>query len=353
MDSATETFLNSRGCRRRAPELAGVRGSQRAGSTLPLAVGGTDPVSSGLPKYPYALPTLIILALITGLLLGLLGGGGSILSVPILVYALGFEPKSAIAHSLIIVGLTSLVAAWLHWRQGGVRIRVAVTFGLVAMLGALAGARLAVFVSGELQLVMFAIVMLVAATLMFRGRRRMADAGAGGVAGGSRIQAGSTGAGGVATTGAAAPTVGREGSGREGGLAVVAQAFGVGILTGLLGVGGGFMIVPALALLGGLPMHQAVGTSVLIIGFNGLAGFTGYLGQVPIEWDIVGVFTGCAVLGASAGTLLMRRVDAGSLRKGFAVFLVCVAVFILYQNRETFSRDAANSTLGSEVTTRL
>ena len=291
--------------------------------------------------------SLILLALVTGLLLGLLGGGGSILSVPILVYVVGMQPKTAIAHSLLIVGLTSLAAAWLHWRQGSVRTRVAVVFGLVAMAGAVAGARLALFVSGELQLILFAVVMLVAAILMFRGRRgeKSQPEGTGLVAEGS-------GAGASRATPepvlAGTPHPPRQSSG----ISIAAQALGVGILTGLLGVGGGFMIVPALALLGGLSMHQAVGTSVLIIGFNGLAGFAGYLGQVSIDWGVVGVFTGCATLGALAGTLLMRRIDARSLRKGFALFLVCVAVFILYQNREVFSRAAATITSGSEVTAR-
>src|SRR5687768_10365542 len=113
-----------------------------------------------------------------GLTLGLLGGGGSILTVPVLVYVLGFAAKPAIAMSLPVVGITSLIGAALHWRVGNVRVRTALTFGLLAMVGAFAGAKLAVFVSGPAQLALLAVVMLSAAASMLRGNRREAEAGA-------------------------------------------------------------------------------------------------------------------------------------------------------------------------------
>lgn len=243
---------------------------------------------------------LIPLALLVGLLLGLLGGGGTILAVPVFVYVLGFEAKSAIAHSLIVVGITSLVGSYGHWRAGSVRWRVALVFGLVAMVGAVAGARLALLLSGRVQLTLFAVVMLVASVFMFRGRRPAA-ADDGGVPAPQRLRL----------------------------LPIALQAAGVGIVTGLVGVGGGFMIVPALTLLGGLPIYQAVGTSLVIIGFNALAGFGGYLDQVTVDWTLVAVFTMTAIVGALVGTSLGRHVPANALRKGFAVFLVLVAGWIL------------------------
>ncbi len=243
---------------------------------------------------------LIPLALLVGLLLGLLGGGGTILAVPVFVYVLGFEAKSAIAHSLIVVGITSLVGSYGHWRAGSVRWRVALVFGLVAMVGAVAGARLALLLSGRVQLTLFAVVMLVASVFMFRGRRPAA-ADDGGAPAPQRLRL----------------------------LPIALQAAGVGIVTGLVGVGGGFMIVPALTLLGGLPIYQAVGTSLVIIGFNALAGFGGYLDQVTVDWTLVAVFTMTAIVGALVGTSLGRHVPANALRKGFAVFLVLVAGWIL------------------------
>ncbi len=244
---------------------------------------------------------LIPLALLVGLLLGLLGGGGTILAVPVFVYVLGFEAKSAIAHSLIVVGITSLVGSYGHWRAGSVRWRVALVFGVVAMVGAVAGARLALLLSGRVQLTLFAVVMLVASVFMFRGRRPAAADDGGAPAPPQRLRP----------------------------LPIALQAAGVGIVTGLVGVGGGFMIVPALTLLGGLPIYQAVGTSLVIIGFNALAGFGGYLDQVTVDWTLVAVFTVTAIVGALAGTSLGRHVPAEALRQGIAVCLVLVAGWIL------------------------
>ncbi len=247
------------------------------------------------------------LAALIGLSLGLLGGGGSILTVPIFVYVLGFGAKEAIAFSLAVVGAVSLFGAAGHWRAGNVNVRVALLFGVVAMAGTYAGARLSVLFSGAAQLVLFAAVMLVAAWFMFRGR-----------------PAGSKGGGGTGAEG--------RGGGLSAGLIVV-EGLAVGVLTGLVGVGGGFLIVPALVLLGGIPMKEAVGTSLLVIALKSGAGFYGYLGQVEVPWGFLAGFTGVAVLGILMGTRLVGYVSQGSLRRGFAVFLVVMGVFILYRNR--------------------
>ena len=246
-----------------------------------------------------------VLAAVIGLLLGVLGGGGSILAVPVFVYVLGFGAKEAIAMSLAVVGATSLFGAAGHWRAGNVNLRVALLFGGVAMAGTYLGARLAVFFSGAAQLMIFAVVMLVAAYFMMRPKRADPDAGRVQAAGSPRMPLG----------------------------LIVAEGLAVGVLTGLVGVGGGFMIVPALVLLGKLPMKEAVGTSLLVIAMKSAAGFAGYLGQVEVQWMFMGVFTAVAVAGILAGSWLVRFLPAAALQRAFAIFLLVMGSLILYQNR--------------------
>jgi len=240
----------------------------------------------------------LLLAATIGLALGLLGGGGSILTVPVLVYVLGIGAKPAIAMSLAIVGTTSLLGAALHRRLGNVRLDVAVPFGLVAMLGAYAGATLARSLSGATQLALLAIVMLAAAVSMLRNAHAEAPAGA-------------------------SPRL----------ALLMPVGFGVGVLTGVVGIGGGFLIVPALVLLARLPMRQAVGTSLLVIAMNSGAGLAGYLGVVPLDWRFLAGFTTVAGIGALVGTTLGARVPQHALKRGFAVFLLVVGGFVLYRNR--------------------
>ena len=254
------------------------------------------------------------LAAVIGLALGLMGGGGSILTVPVFVYVLGFGAKEAIALSLAVVGVVSAFGVVGHWRAGNVNVRVAMLFGAVAMVGTYAGARLAVFVSGTAQLVLFALVMLVAAWFMARDR----GSGSGGEAG--RGRGAGSGAGGRGWSAVPVPLI-------------VAEGLAVGVLTGLVGVGGGFLIVPALVLLAGLPMKEAVGTSLLVIALKSGAGFVGYLGQVEVPWGFLAAFSGVAVVGIGLGTTLVRFVSQSALRRGFAVFLLVMGTFILYQNR--------------------
>lgn len=245
----------------------------------------------------------LALAALIGLSLGMLGGGGSTLTVPVFVYVLGFDPKAAIAMSLPVVGATSLVGAASHWRSGQVQVRTAVLFGLVAMAGSFLSARLlAPRVSGTLQLALLAIVMLAAAVSMFRnaGGRKHAE--------------------GHAPLPAPVPL-----------LAVV--ALGVGTLTGLVGIGGGFLIVPALVLLARVPMKQAVGTSLLVIAMNTFSGWAGYAAHTDVPWGFLTAFTAVAIAGILGGTHLTRFVSQAQLKRAFAVFLLCVGAFILYQNR--------------------
>lgn len=252
----------------------------------------------------------LLLAAVMGLALGLLGGGGSILAVPILTYAVGLGAKEAIASSLFVVGVTSLFAAIGHWRAGSVNLRVALVFGTVAMAGTYLGARLAVFFSGTAQLMLFAAVMLLAAFFMFRKSRPVLE----GLEYGRR------------------DVPGKAAGSMPYGLIVV-EGLAVGMLTGLVGVGGGFLIVPALVVLGGVHMKEAVGTSLLVIVMKSAAGFAGYVGQVEIRWGFLALFTVLSVAGGYAGTHLARHIPQEALKKLFAAFLVVMGVFILYQNR--------------------
>jgi uncharacterized membrane protein YfcA len=249
----------------------------------------------------------IALGAVIGVCLGLLGGGGSILTVPIFVFVLGFSPKDAIAMSLAVVGATSLVGTVGHWRAGNVNLRVAAVFGSVAMVGTYAGARLAVRLSGPTQLAIFALVMATAAAFMFRQRAPSTVAQPSATPARHRAMA-----------------------------LLVAEGLAVGLLTGVVGVGGGFLIVPALVLLA-LPMREAVGTSLAIIATNCVVGFYGYFGHVSIDWRAVALVTAGTIPGTFLGVHLHGLVPQHALRRGFAVFLLLVAAFMLYQNLATVS----------------
>lgn len=248
------------------------------------------------------------LAALMGMVLGTLGGGGSILTVPILVYVVGYDPKEAIGMSLAVVGVTSAIGAIGHHRLGNVRLGRAAIFAGSGVAGTFAGARVATLLSGPVQLTLFALVMLLAAGFMLRGSR----APTGGAAD------------------AAPPRPPRP-------FALTAlDGLVIGVLTGLVGVGGGFLIVPALVLLSRLPMHHAVGTSLAVIAINALTGFVGYLDQIRVDWGFMLGFTACAVAGILAGSRLAGRLPAPTLRRAFAIFLLLTGSFMLYRNRAVF-----------------
>jgi uncharacterized membrane protein YfcA len=251
------------------------------------------------------------LAVVIGLTLGMLGAGGSILTVPVFVYVLGFDAKAAIAMSLPVVATTSLVGAAGHWRAGNVDSRAVVAFAPLAMLGALAGARLAALVSGPAQLAILGTVMLAAGGLMLRD-------------------------GAVRDRAEAVPAAK---AGRR--ALLVLSGLGVGVLTGLVGVGGGFLIVPALVLVGGVPMKRAVGTSLVVIALSTLTAFVAHHGEVSIAWRVVVLFTALTVGGALIGTRLVRAVPARALRSAFGVVVVLLALLLLFENRETIIRTSA------------
>ncbi len=238
-----------------------------------------------------------LLATLIGLSLGLLGGGGSILTVPILVYIMGMEAKLAIALSLAIVGTTSLIGVISHTRAKNVDFKIAMIFGSIAMIGTFGGAKLSQFLSGEVQLLIFSVIMLLASVFMLKGRQET------------------------------------EAVEKKLNIPLIAvEGLVVGIITGLVGVGGGFLIVPALVLLAGLSMKRAVGTSLLIIAVNSFSGFAGYINLVEVPWGFLLKFTSFSGLGIIIGSYLVRYVSQKKLKKAFAIFLIFMGAFILYKN---------------------
>jgi len=240
----------------------------------------------------------VALSTVIGVSLGLLGGGGSILAVPLLIYVAGMPAKEAIATSLLVVGATSAVAVIPHLRAGQVRWRTGLIFGLAGMAGAYTGGRLAAYIPSGVLLTVFALMMLATATAMIRGRRRAPGT----------------------PTPSELPV-----------LRIVVDGVAVGLVTGLVGAGGGFLVVPALALLGGLPMPVAVGTSLVVIAMKSFAGFAGYLSGVSVNWGLAGAVILAAIAGSILGARLAGRIPADVLRKAFGWFVVVMGVFVLAQ----------------------
>ncbi|MDX1620670.1 MAG: sulfite exporter TauE/SafE family protein [Nitriliruptorales bacterium] len=240
---------------------------------------------------------ILALAILVGLSLGLLGGGGSILTVPLLVYVAGQEPKAAIATSLLVVAVTSGVAAVSHARAGRVRWRTGLLFGGAGMAGAYGGGRLAEFIPGTWLLVAFGLMMAATAFAMLRR----------------------------------SPSSTRESRDDVPVGRVLLDGAVVGLVTGLVGAGGGFLVVPALALLGGLPMTAAIGTSLLVISMKSVAGLVGYLQSVEIDWTLAAAVTVAAVAGTFVGERLAGRFSQDALRRIFGWFVVAMAAFVLGQ----------------------
>ena len=202
---------------------------------------------------------------ITGIVLGLFGSGGSIIAMPALMYLLNVEAKSAIAMSMGIVAITATISGWDNWRRGNVDLKVAAMFGLFGVIGTYGGARLGVYTPVQVQLTLFALVMYAAAWKMLQIKKQPVSQ--------------------LATAGGPPLSEDEVISAHMGHIA--AHGVGVGVLTGLVGVGGGFLIVPALVLLSGIPMKIAIGTSLVIVAAKSYSGFAGYVGAVPVDWTIM------------------------------------------------------------------
>ena len=245
-----------------------------------------------------------------GISLGLLGSGGSILTVPVLVYLFGQPEKAAIAGSLAVVGTVALAGALLPGRRRGLSWPAVVGFGLPGMAGTWLGASLGGWLAGATQLLIFAFVMLAAGVMMLRPP-----------------------AGDTVRPRRPAWKLGRDG-------------FLVGILTGLVGVGGGFLIVPALVLLGGFPVHTAIGTSLVIITLNSLTGFLRYQqilagAGIELDWVLLATVAAVGVAGSVAGRRIGHRLPDRQLRRGFAVMLFVIAAWIIFASVRSAGSGAA------------
>jgi hypothetical protein len=248
------------------------------------------------------------LGFVIGISLGALGGGGSILAVPALVYGAGQSPRAATTSSLVLVGLAALVGLGPHLRAARVRPAIGVAFGLAGIPGSVAGTALNHHLDPDLLLLGFSGLVLVAAWRMTTGCPTCTAVGE---------------ASALAVPGAVALATRVD---RRRLAAVAAAGAGVGFLTGLFGVGGGFVIVPALTLLLGLDMPSAIGTSLVVIAINAVVGVLARVGTTGVEWAITLPFAVSAVGGVLAGGRIAQTIDPRSAVRGFSALLVGVAV---------------------------
>ncbi len=253
-----------------------------------------------------------IASLVIGISLGLIGGGGSILTVPVLVYLFGVNPVLATAYSLFIVGTSSLVGSFPKYKQGLVNLKTAVIFGVPAIAAVFVTRKFIVpaipkevFNIGDfvvtksiLMMILFAILMVFASISMIREKKK----------------------------------TGKEELVEEQKFnypMILMEGAVVGILTGLVGAGGGFLIIPALVLFSKLPMKQAVGTSLLIIAAKSLIGFTGDLSNYTMDWKLLLTITGLAIVGIFIGDALSKKIDGNKLKKGFGWFVLVMGIYII------------------------
>jgi uncharacterized membrane protein YfcA len=250
-------------------------------------------------------------AILIGISLGVIGGGGSILTVPVLVYLFGISPIVSTSYSLFIVGSTSLIGAYTHYRQGLVRTKTALIFGVTSITTVYFTRKLLVplippvlFQKGDMvisesmvTMVLFAILMVVASSKMIWSNDK--------------------------TPGCFECNL------KASYARLFASSIGIGLTTGLLGAGGGFLLIPVLVLFLGLPMREAIGTSLLIISLNSLTGFLGDWGHFAIDWPFLIKVTSIAVVGVVIGNLINKRIKANNLKKGFGWFVLVMGIGII------------------------
>lgn len=253
-----------------------------------------------------------IASLLIGVSLGLIGGGGSILTVPVMVYLFGINPVLSTSYSLFVVGSTSLVGAYTNYRKKLVSIKTALLFGMSSITTVYITRKLIIpaiparlFTVGDfvvtqslITMVLFAILMVMASLSMIRSKNKEQNK--------DRIKESKINLSKLLMYGVA-----------------------VGLATGILGAGGGFLLIPTLVLLVGLPMKEAVGTSLLIIAMNSLIGFTGDIGHFPINWLFLMKITAIAIAGIFVGGLLAKRIKGESLKKGFGWFVLVMGTYII------------------------
>lgn len=260
------------------------------------------------------------LGLVMGLVIGALGGGGSILTVPALVFALGLSAQQATTGSLVIVGITAVVASVSHARSGNARWRTGLLLGAAGVPASVLGTRLNRLVDENVLLLSFAALMLVAAAGMLLRSHPHRDDDPAEEGAGSRTSGGTT----TAVRPAPALTI----TGFKAALRLVAAGLLIGFLTGFLGVGGGFVIVPVLVIALGFSMPVAVGTSLLVIALNSAVALVARVGSSTFAWDVIVPFTLAAIVGSLLGKKVANRVASHTLTRAFAVLLVAVAVYV-------------------------
>jgi uncharacterized protein len=251
-------------------------------------------------------------ALLIGVVLGLIGGGGSILTVPILVYFLFINPVTATAYSLFVVGVSSLVGAIRNIQKGLVDFKTAIVFAIPAFIAVYIARKYlvpaipeTVFIVGDFSvtknigiMLFFALVMLVASISMIRNKR---------------------------------PEASPEAEIAYNYPLIIVEGVLVGLVTGIVGAGGGFLIIPALVLLAKLPMKKAVATSLLIIAIKSLIGFIGDVENLEIDWSFLLVFTSISVVGIFLGIYLSNFIEGKKLKKGFGWFVLIMGIYIIYK----------------------
>lgn len=251
-----------------------------------------------------------IASLIIGISLGLIGGGGSILTVPVLVYFFRVHPVLATAYSLFIVGSTSLIGSFPKYKAGEINVKTAIIFGIPSIAAVYATRAFIVpaipeeifttgsfvFTKSLLMMILFAVLMVFASISMIRNKKRVNE------------------------------TIKQQQFNYP---LILIEGVVVGTLTGLVGAGGGFLIIPALVLLSNLPMKQAIGTSLLIIAAKSLVGFTGDIGNTDMNWTLLFTISGLATAGIFIGNMLSKKIPADNLKKGFGWFVLVMGVYII------------------------
>lgn len=239
----------------------------------------------------------LIGAVLIGVSLGLTGAGGSIITLPVLVYLAGVSPEEAVGLSLFVVGAAALVGAFPRYRAREIHLKAGLMFALSGMVGAIGGAQLTPLVSGRVMMIIFAVIMLAVALNMLLG---------------TKIE----------------QSVNAECRSAH----CLLAGLGVGVLTGFIGVGGGFLLMPALVKFAKLPLRVATGTSLAVISFNSAVGFISHFGEDPPRWNLTLVFAGIAAVGVIVGSGFAKRLPAAALRHAFAIMVIASGTFVLWRN---------------------
>jgi uncharacterized membrane protein YfcA len=249
--------------------------------------------------------SVVFASLLTGLLMGIFGSGGSIITVPALLFLLDIEPKSAIAMSFGIVAITASVSAINYWMHGNVNIKITLVFGFFGIIGSYAGALLGVITPILLQEELFSMVMYAAAWSMLKSDKQ---------------------------TDKPVNECGDISCEKINNVNLALQGAGIGVITGIIGVGGGFLIVPVLVVLSGLSTKRAIGTSLSIVALNSFSGFEGYAHSIAVDYELMAIFTIIAIIGSFIGHMIFNKLHPEHLKKAFGFFLIFMATYMFIKS---------------------